>query len=149
MNINHDLKDKAILSCWIAGLLILISIIWIFTQTIQANFLLRTINNVFVNNNDSMRVSAFIQKKPVKAGLLGYWYAVFNSSDQMFVFTVFRDGILVPLGAVVSSDGSVEKIIPLSSHAMQVFDNIPKSILQMYILKIESMEFRNNGGDKI
>lgn len=148
MNINHDLKDKAILSGWIAGLLILISIIWIFTQTIQANFLLRTVNNVFVNNNDSIRISEYIQKKPVNPGLLGYWYTTLNSTDQIFVFTVFRDGILVPLGAVVSSDGSVEKIIPLSSHAVQIFDNIPKSILQMYILKIESMESKNSGGNK-
>jgi hypothetical protein len=149
MNINHDLKDKAILSGWIAGLLILISIIWIFTQTMQANFLLRTINNVFVNNNDSIRVSAYIHKKPVKPGPLGYWYSVLNSREQLFVFTVFRDGILVPLGAVVSTDGSVDKIIPLSSHAVQVFDNIPKSVLQMYILKIEAMEFKDNGGNKI
>jgi hypothetical protein len=148
MNIDHGLKDNAILSGWIAGLLILISIIWIFTQTIQANFLLRTINNVFVNNNDSIRASAYIQKKPAKTGLLGYWYTVLNSTDQIFVFTVFRDGILVPLGAVVSSEGSVEKIIPLSSHAVQIFDNIPKSVLQMYILKIESSEFKNTNGNK-
>jgi hypothetical protein len=148
MNINRDLKDKTILSGWIAGLLILISVIWILTQTMQANLLLRTLNNVFVANNDSLRVSAFIQKKPVKAGLMGYWYAVLNSTDQLFVFTVFRDGILIPLGAVVSSDGYVKNLIPLSSHAEQVFDNIPQSILQMYISKIELTEFAVVKGNK-
>jgi hypothetical protein len=148
MKINHGLKNKTILSCWIAGLLILISVIWILTQTMQANFLLRTLNSVFVNNNESIRVSSYIQKKPVKAGLLGYWYAVLNSTDQLFVFTVFRDGIMVPLGAVVSSDGYVKNIVPLSSHASQIFDSIPQSILQMYISKIELTEFAVIKGNK-
>jgi hypothetical protein len=146
VNINHDLKDKAILSGWIAGLLILISVIWIFTQATQANFLLRTINNVLINNGDSKRVTSYINKKPVKAGILGYWYTMLNSTDQMFVFTVFKDGILVPLGAVVSSEGNVEEIIPLSSHAVQIFDNIPPRVLQLYVTRIESSEFRNTGG---
>jgi hypothetical protein len=148
MNINYDLKEKAIFIGWVTGLLILISMIWIFSQTVQANFLLRTINNVLINNNDSRRVTSYIQKKPVNPGLLGYWYSIGNSTDQMFAFTVFKDGILVPFGAVVSSDNNVEEIIPLSSHAVQVFDNIPRRVLQMYITRIESLEFKNNNGNK-
>jgi hypothetical protein len=147
MNINHELKDKAILAGWIIGIILLISIIWVPSQTMQANFLLRTINNVLSNNGDSRRVLTFIQKKPAKPGLLGYWYSINNSTDQMFVFTVFKDGILVPFGAIVSSDSNVEEIIPLSSHAVQIFDNIPKSVLQMYITKIESSEYKNINGN--
>jgi hypothetical protein len=148
VNINQDLKDKAILSGWIAGLLLLISIIWIVSQTMQANFLMRSINNVLINNNDSRRVLAFIQKNPVKPGLLGYWYSINNSTNQMFVFTVFKDGILVPLGAIVSSDNEVEEVIPLSSHAVQIFDNIPQRVLQVYITRIESMGFKNTSENK-
>jgi len=136
MKNNNELKDKAVLSCWIAGLLILISIIWIFTQNIQAFNLLRTVNDVLINNNDSRRVYSFIPVKTAKKGLLGYWFSMNNPENQMFVFTVFQDGILVPLGAVVSS-GTVEEIIPLSAHAVQVFDNLPQGILQTYIDKIE------------
>jgi hypothetical protein len=148
MNINHDLKDKAILACWVMGIIILISIIWVPSQRIQANFLMRTINNVLVNSSDSRRVSEFIQKKPVKPGLFGYWYSINNSVNQMFVFTVFQDGILVPLGAIVSSDGSVDEVIPLSSHAVQIFNNIPQRVLQIYISKIEASDFKDAGGNK-
>jgi hypothetical protein len=137
MKISHELKDKAVLSCWIAGLLILISIFWVISQNVQTFNLLRTVNNVLISNNDSRRVHAFIPGKTAKKGLLGYWYSMNNPANQMFVFTVFQGGILVPLGAVVSS-GSVEEIIPLSSHAVQIFDNIPQGILQMYIDKIET-----------
>jgi len=133
----QGLKDKAILIGWIAGLLLLISVIWILTQPVQAGYLLRTVNNVLINNNDSRRLSSFIHKKSVKADLLGYWYSIYNSTDQLFVFTVFQDGILIPLGAVVSANGTVQEIIPLSAHAVQVSNALPDSVMKMYISRIE------------
>ena len=139
MKQNINLKDKIILFSWIAGLLIIISLFWILTQGVQTRYLLRTVNNVFINNDDPRRVSAFIPKKSGNAGstdLMGYWYSLSNSQDLFFVFTVFQDGILIPLGAVVSS-GFVIDVIPLSAHAEQVFSKIPQSILQMYIRRIE------------
>jgi hypothetical protein len=138
MNNIDGLKDKAILLAWIAGLLILICVLWILTQPVQAKYLLRTVNSVFITAGDSRRVASHISRSGGKAGLLGYWYSMYNSADQMFVFTFFQDGIFVPLGAVVSSDGSVNDIIPLSAHAVKVFDNLPQNILQMYVTRIES-----------
>ena len=143
MNEDHGFKDKIILFCWIAGLLILISVIWISSQSIQKNYLLRAVNNVLISNNDPRRISVSLPQKSGRTGLLGYWYSMYNSASQMFVFTVFQDGVLVPLGAVVSSSGSVEEIIPLSAHAVQIFNSFPKSILQMYILKIEKAALVN------
>ena len=136
----REIKDKAVLFAWIIGLLLLISMLWIFTQPVQSYYLLRTVNNVFINNDDIRRLSASIPKKSDKTNLLGYWYSMYNSTDTMFLFTVFQDGILVPLGAVVSEDGNVIEIIPLSAHAVQVFDALPKSILQMYTARIETAE---------
>jgi hypothetical protein len=132
------MKDKAILLGWIAGLLLLISLLWILTQNAQAFKLLRTVNNVFMSNNDSRRVSEVIQVKAGKAEVLGYWYLMYNSANKLFVFTAFQDGICIPLGAIVTPNGTVEEILPLSSHATQIFNTIPKSILQLYINKIEN-----------
>jgi len=131
------MKDKAIIFGWIAGLLILISVLWILTAPLQANYLLKSVNNVLILNNDSRRLSEYIQKKSVKAGPLGYWYSINNSMDEMFVFSVFQDGILIPLGAIVTANGKVSEVIPLSVHATQIFKNLPKSILQIYINRIE------------
>jgi len=131
------LKDKAVLFGWIAGLLILISLIWILSQPLQAHYLLRSINFVFINNNDDRRVIGLTQKNMRKTGLMGYWYSMYNSKENMFVFTVFKDGILIPLGAIVSDTGSVKEIIPLSAHAVKIFDSLPQNILQMYIRRIE------------
>jgi hypothetical protein len=134
----YDLKDKAILLGWIFGLLMIISVIWIISQQAHAFNLLRAVNNIFINNNDSRRVSKYIPIKRGKANPLGYLYSMYNSSEHFLVFTVFQDGILVPLGAVISDNGSVEEIMPLSAHAVQIFDKIPISILQIHIRRIES-----------
>ena len=132
------MKDKAILLAWIAGLLLLISILWILTQPLQTTHLLRTINNVLVHNNDSRRLVSLLQQKTQRPGLFGYWYSMYNSTDQMFVFMVFQNGILVPLGAVVTANGIVDEVIPLSSHARHAFGEMPDSILQRYINRIET-----------
>jgi len=138
MNDIRDLKDKAILLGWITGLLIFISLLWILTQPLQAHYILRTVNSSLIAANDSRRVISYSGYNGRKAGLLGYWYLMHNSADQMFVFAIFKDGILVPLGAVTSTDGKVKEIIPLSEHAVQVMDNLPQSILQMYAARIEA-----------
>jgi len=134
----QELKGRAILVGWIAGILMLISLIWILFQPVQAHYLLRSINYVFINNDDERRVTNYIQKRPGKTGLMGYWYSMYNTNENMFVFTVFRDGILIPLGAIVSDSGNVQEIIPLSAHAVQVFNNLPQSVLQIYIKRIEA-----------
>jgi len=148
MNIASDFRDRLILFGWVAGLLILISIIWISSRQLQANYLLRSVNSVFMYNDDSRRLSAYIPDKPGKAGPLGYWYSMRNSSDMMFVFTIFQDGILVPFGAVVSDNGSVSEVIPLSAHAVQAFDSLPQSIVQMHVTRIRASALEIMKGNK-
>jgi hypothetical protein len=146
MNNIPDLKDRALSFGWIAGLLIIIALIWILTQPVQANYLLRTVNSALIADGYEHRVVSAIPAATGKPGILGYWYAMYNSPDRMFVFAVFKDGILVPLGARVADNGKVEEIIPLSAHAVQTLDNLPKSIIQMYITRIEIAALSVRGG---
>jgi len=142
------MKDKLILLGWIAGMLLLISVIWYFVQPALTFNLMRSVNNVFVNNNDSRRISVYLQTKPGKADIFGYWYTMYNSTNKFFVFTTFQDGILIPLGAVVSPDGAVSEILPLSAHAAQIFDSMPKSVLQMYVARIEDAAYADFDSQK-
>ena len=145
-NIN-DIKDKSIFLGWVLLLLFLMSFIWIILQPLQKHNLLRSVNRVFIENEDTRRITAGVEQKSGKNDLLGYWYSMLDSSDKMFVFAVMQDGILIPLGAEVSSDGIVSDIIPLSAHAKQVIDKLPRNILQIYITRIETA-FENNIGEK-
>ena len=142
-----DIKDKSIFLGWIIGLLFLIALIWNLTQNALAHNLLRTVNNNFITAGDSRRLIDQARQTGGKAGLLGYWYNMYNSTDKMFVFAVFQDGILVPLGAIVSANGKVNEIIPLSAHAVQTFNNISQSILRLYVTRIEAAaDFIETGG---
>ena len=133
------LKDKAVLLGWIAGILLLISLLWILTSPLQARYILKSVNNVFINNDDSRRLQSHLNIKNAKADLLGYWYLMYNSTDKMFVFTVFQDGILIPLGAIISDNGKVSEVMPLSAHAAQIFNKLPDSVLRIYTHKIETV----------
>ena len=138
MKILEDLKEKAVFLGCITGLLFLIALIWILTQPIQKQYLLKTVNSVLIETGDSRRLAESAPGNSENRNLLGYWYLLQNSTDKMFVFAVFQDGILVPLGAVVSDNGNVNEIIPLSAHAVQIMDNFPQSILQIYKTRIET-----------
>ena len=141
-------KDSAVFFGWIAGLLIIISLAWFLTQSVQSRNLLRTVNRMFVTTGQPHRLASHLTMNAKNSFLLGYWFTMHNSTDRMFVFAPVRDGILVPLGARVTANGEVEEIIPLSSHAMQTMENLPKSVLQMYIVRIESAAKNNAGSSK-
>jgi len=134
---TYKIKDKAILFGWISGLLLFISLLWILTQPLQAHYLMRSVNSVLASGNDSRRLSSYIHQSN-DTGLFGYWYSMNNTTDMMFVFAVFKDGILIPLGATVTAGFSVLEVVPLSAHALQSFDSLPNSVLQIYINRIES-----------
>jgi len=142
------IKDKAVFATWVSGLLILISVLWILTQPLQSRYLMRSVNNVLNYNDDTRRLAAPIHQKTDKVNMIGYWYSMNNTDDKMFVFAIFQDGILLPLGAVVSANGKVNEIMPLSTHSSYIFDSLPESILKMYSNRIESAVNYNSEGDK-
>jgi hypothetical protein len=139
------MKDKAIIFGWVVGLLFLLSLLWILSQPLQKYYLLRSINSVLISNGDPRRISEYKGFNNEKTGLFGYWFLIYDSNDKMFAFAAFQDGILVPLGAVVSSDGSVGDIIPLSAHAEQAVGKLPMSVLQAYITRIETAVSNTRG----
>jgi hypothetical protein len=138
-------KNKAVSFSWIAGLLILISLIWILTQTLMARYLLRTVNRTFINTGQPHRAVSSLAQSRENSSLLGFWYSMANTQERLFVSAIMRDGILVPLGAIVSPEGDVKEMIPLSAHAEQVMDELPLNIQRMYAARIETAA-KNDGG---
>ena len=145
---SESIKNKAIIFGWIIGPLFFLSLIWILSQPLQKYYLLRTINNVLISNGDSRRITEYKGVSDGRAGLFGYWFLLYDSPGSMFVFAAFQDGILVPLGAIVSDNGSVDDIIPLSAHAMQIADKLSISVLQVYIKRIETAAAAKTRGNR-
>ncbi|MDR0444635.1 MAG: hypothetical protein LBH44_14655 [Treponema sp.] len=151
MSESSGLRDKAVILGWVVGLLLIISLLWVSTQPLQAQYLLRTVNRMFITEGETVRLAAPLPQNTGNINLFGYWYSIVNSSDRMFVFAVFQDGILIPLGAMVTSANEVERIIPLSAHAVQTIQKIPHGIMQIYVKRIKtaaSANFRDSGGER-
>jgi hypothetical protein len=140
-------KNKAVSFCWIAGLLILIALLWILTQPLMARYLLRTVNRAFISTGQPHRIASYLAQNRENSSLFGYWYSMANTQDRMFVSALIRDGILVPLGVIVSPEGDVKEMVPLSAHAVQIMDELPDKIQQMHSARIEAV-VKNNGGRK-
>jgi hypothetical protein len=140
-------KNKVISFSWIAGLLILISLIWIMTQPLMARYLLRTVNRTLINTGQPHRAVSSLAQSRENASLLGFWYSMANTQERLFVSAIMRDGILVPIGVIVSPEGDVKEMIPLSAHAAQVMDELPLNIQRMYAARIEASA-KNDGGRK-
>ena len=134
-----ELKDRALLVGWIAGLIIIGALMWTLTRPLLSTYLLRTVNQSLIAQGESRRITSPLPRPPLKAAPLGIWYALDNSSDVMFVFAIMHDGIMIPCGAQVTPQGRVTEIIPLSAHARRVFNRLPGGAIRIYTRRIEDV----------
>jgi hypothetical protein len=132
------LRDRAIFMGWIAGLVLVASLLWSFSFSFRAACLMRVTNKALITMGDKRRLSAPLPNSYAGPVPMGCWYSLSESGSIFFVFTVMREGILVPCGAEISEDKKVIEIIPLGSHARQVIDRMPRTLIQVYIHRIES-----------
>jgi hypothetical protein len=139
MNLNINIKNKALTLGWVLGIILVSGLFWRLTQGLQSYYLLRAVNTVFISMDDPRRVSSSLPQNGGH-GLYGYWYSMYWSDEKMFVFSVIHDGISIPLGAIVNSNNKVKEVIPLSANAIQYFEKLPASVIQMYITRIEKQD---------
>jgi hypothetical protein len=134
------IKDRAIFIGWIGGLILIGGLFWVFTTPLREQFLMRSVNRVFILSENPRRLEAplHIKRSAGKLSPLGVWYSLVNSPDSFFVFTIVENGVLAVCGASVSPDGLVPEIIPLSVHAAQVVKRLPPGLIQMYVRRIEA-----------
>jgi len=141
-NLTVVLKDRAILLGWIAGLVLIASLLWSLSFPFRAFCLMRSTNKVLIAMDDSRRLVAPLPHaaSPIS---LGCWYrlsdpAASADSGLFYVFALVQGGILVPCGAEISGKGEVLEIIPLGNHARQIMKRTPPGLIQLYIRRIES-----------
>ena len=133
-----SLKDRAILLGWVAGLILAAALLWSLTFHSRAFRLMRSTNQSFIETKDSRRLLSPVSRPFNGHFPLGCWYTLSGSDSLFFVFTVMKDGILVPYGAEISNDGKVTDIVPLGNHARQIVDRIPEGMVHVYLRRIES-----------
>ena len=133
-----SLKDPAILFGWIASLILAAGLLWSLTFQFRASCLMRSANQSLIEMEDPRTLLAPVSRPLTGHFPLGCWYTIAGSDSLFFVFTIIRDGILVPCGVEISSEGKVTDIVPLGNHARQVMYRIPQGIIHVYMRRIES-----------
>jgi hypothetical protein len=139
-NLTAVLKDRAILAGWIAGMVLIASLLWSLSFSFRAFCLMRSANKVFIALDDPRRLIATLPHPAGGPVSLDFWYRLSgsDSGSLFYVFTLVQGGILVPCGAEISDSGEVVEIVPLGSHARQMMGRTPHGLIQMYIQRIES-----------
>jgi hypothetical protein len=134
-----ELKDRAVLAGWIGGLLLAGLLLWTVTVSLRGRFLMRAVNRILEEEDVSYRLaSAMTGGKWMSKSPMGSWYTLTEGEDLFFVFTLFREGITIPCGALVNPAGKVEELIPLSGHGAETMDRIPRGVIEVYIRRIEA-----------
>jgi hypothetical protein len=141
-NLTVLLKDRAIFVGWIAGLVLIASLLWSLSFPFRAFCLMRSTNKVLIAMDDSRRLIAPLPHSAVPVSL-GCWYRFSDStgstgSGLFYVFALVQGGILVPCGAEISREGEVVDIIPLGNHARQIMKRTPPGLIQLYVRRIKS-----------
>ena len=131
-------KDRLILAGWIAGLTIIITLLWSLTFHFRSMCLMKSVNKVLIAMEDDRHLVSPLPRAPAERVPLGCWYSLLQSDSLFFVFGIMRDGILIPCGVEVTEDGKVSDIIPLGRHAHKAVSHLPKGISDVYVQRIES-----------
>jgi hypothetical protein len=142
--LTHVIKDRAVLVAWIAGLVLIASLLWFLSFPFRSTCLMNATNKILASmNNDGSGAPPKLLSAPLLrpfrgSAPLGCWYRVSDSNSLFYVFVLMNGGILVPCGAEINEEGKIGGIIPLGNHARQVIGRIPPNLIQAYASRIES-----------
>ena len=135
--ILKKLKDPALFFGWVAGLLALSALLWGLCRPLTASYLMHAVNRTLMTTGQAVVLSGVLPHPPVR-GPMGIWYTIKDSSDVMCIFTIMHDGILLPCGARIVDESTVQEIFPVGNHARQVFSRLSEGIVNLYAARIEN-----------
>ncbi len=146
---SQRFKDVFILAGWILGILLIGGLLWFFTQNFRDTRMIRTINRVLINNQESRRLESRLSGG-TRSGKNFQNYQRFSlagSRGVAVVITVYPNSIPASCVALVNSSGVMDSLIPLDDHSVQAMGRIEKKSLDVYKRYIEENEKRIRGGE--
>ncbi|MDR1429847.1 MAG: hypothetical protein LBI85_06110 [Spirochaetaceae bacterium] len=135
---SGSVKEWGVIAAWIGGILLLNTLLWVFTGAVREERFIQTVNRSLSETNDPRRIRKIQDKKAAPSGAFAHWYELEDGTGKAAVFSVLSGGVPASCLATVSQDGKVTGIIPLSGHSARVLEAMPQSILGIYRRKLES-----------
>jgi hypothetical protein len=139
-NLSPGLRRTGVFLAWIGGIILLGGLLWFFTQPVRNRALIRSVNRILAASEAPWRLEAALSPwgMPGRASQLGTWVTLDDPEVRGVVFPVISDGLLSSCLAVLSPQGQVEALIPLSGHARRTLDSISPGALGIYVRRVEA-----------
>jgi hypothetical protein len=138
-----DIKNIAVCAGWIAGLVLAGWLLFFFTAGPRDTALMRQVNRILTMQGEDFRLSARYERHSRRLPLGTFF--VRESGGVFLVFPLISGGVSLTCGALIDTEGRVERIIPLGTHSAQAFERLSQGILDLYIRRIEEGRMEEPG----
>jgi len=130
------IKDRLIFTAWIAGIILITSLIWVFTLNTRNNILLNSVNLVLEQNNGRLSGSL----PGAGSHRMGISFPA-GSNGSIIVFSFIAEGIIFPCIAVLDENGKVQEFIALNKQGQNILSRVSPTILALYSRRIEGQNY--------
>ncbi|MDR2630833.1 MAG: hypothetical protein LBC60_07925 [Spirochaetaceae bacterium] len=142
-----NFKEVGILGGWLLGIFLLGGLLWYGTQGARATVMIRAVNMVLEAREDPRRLQAPLFPRLIPEQ--GNWFSLVDARGRAVVFSVITDGTLVSFAAMLSPEGKVEDLVPLTGNSLRMADRLSPETMRVYVRRIEAAEFRlSSRGEK-
>jgi hypothetical protein len=132
-------KEWGLFAAWIGGLVLTGILLWALTGSLRSQIMVTSVNKVLDRSDIPYRLDKTIGAlgKPGRAMQLGPWFTLRNTGGRAVVFPLMAGPNAAATLALLSPEGKVESLIPLSTGAVQLFERLPAGAIQLYIRRAE------------
>ncbi|MDR2785253.1 MAG: hypothetical protein LBB83_04985 [Treponema sp.] len=132
-------KHWGLFAAWIGGLVLTGILLWGLTGSLRSQIILTSVNKVLDRSGMPYRLEKTIGAlgKPGRAMQLGSWFTLRDTGGLAVVFPLIAGPNTAAAMALLSREGKVESLVPLSTNAVQLFERLPAAVVQLYIRRAE------------
>jgi hypothetical protein len=135
-------KELGVLGGWLLGILLLGGLVWYGTQDARIRRMIRSVNMVLEAREDPRRLQAPLFPRLIPEQ--GSWFSLIGTQGKAVVFSVIAKGTFLPFAAMISPEGEVEELIPLTGNSIRMADCLSPETIAIYIRRIEAAAFRES-----
>jgi hypothetical protein len=132
------LKDLGIFAGWILGIFLLGGLIWYGTQGARDSVMIRSVNMVLAAREEPRRLKSPLSFRSIPEQ--GSRFSLVETNGRAVVFSIITEGAFIPFVALVSPEGKVEELVPLTDNSARIMDRLTPGAITVHTRRIEAAE---------
>jgi hypothetical protein len=132
------LKDLGVFIGWLMGIFLLGGLLWYGTQHARANVMIRSVNTVLDALDDPRRLKDPLSFRSIQEQ--GGRFSLVGTNGRAVVFSIITEGTFVPFVAMISPEGKVEELVPLTDNPGYVWERLTPGTITIHTRRIEAEE---------